>query len=89
MYGVSLPGNPVFGSGARSYGPAPGRLVFPAIQQVQFLNRILDTLGEVAAFPRILELANQIGEVDLRAGSQGRPLPEAASLHLPREWPQK
>ena len=37
------------------YGLAPGRLVFPAIQQVQFLNRILDTLGEVAAFPRILE----------------------------------
>ena len=56
--------------GSGPYGLAPGRLVFPAIQQVQFLNRILDTLGEVAAFPRILELANQIGEVDLRAGGR-------------------
>ena len=37
--------------GSGPYGLAPGRLVFPAIQQVQFLNRILDTLGEVAAFP--------------------------------------
>lgn len=68
------------------YGLAPGRLVFPAIQQAQFLNRILDTLGEVAAFPRILELANQIGEVDLRAGGRTVITPEAASLHLPREW---
>ncbi len=72
--------------GSGPYGLAPGRLVFPAIQQVQFLNRILDTLGEVAAFPRILELANQIGEVDLRAGGRTVITPEAASLHLPREW---
>ncbi|QAA42182.1 hypothetical protein C1I94_11740 [Akkermansia muciniphila] len=69
--------------GSGPYGLAPGRLVFPAIQQVQFLNRILDTLGEVAAFPRILELANQIGEVDLRAGGRTVITPEAASLHLP------
>ncbi len=72
--------------GSGPHGLAPGRLVFPAIQQVQFLNRILDTLGEVAAFPRILELANQIGEVDLRAGGRTVITPEAASLHLPREW---
>lgn len=67
--------------GQRSVRPRAGRLVFPAIQQVQFLNRILDTLGEVAAFPRILELANQIGEVDLRAGGRTVITPEAASLH--------
>lgn len=72
--------------GGEPYGLAPGRLVYPAIRQAQFLNRILDTLGEVAAFPRILELANQIGEVDLRAGGRTVITPEAASLHLPREW---
>lgn len=72
--------------GGGPYGLAPGRLVYPAIRQVQFLNRILDTLGEVAAFPRILELANQIGEVDLRAGGRTVITPEAASLQLPREW---
>ncbi len=68
------------------YGLAPGRMCFPAIKQAQFLNRILDTLAELAAFPRILELANQIGEIDLRAGGRTIITPEAASLHLPREW---
>lgn len=72
--------------GESPYGLAPGRLVFPEIRQAQFLNRILDTLGEIAAFPRILELANQIGEVDMRAGGRTVITPEAASLHLPREW---
>lgn len=52
----------------------------------QFFNRILDMLGEVAAFPRILELANQVGEVDLRAGGRTLISPESASLGFPREW---
>lgn len=72
--------------GEGPYGLAPGRMVFPAIHQVQFLNRILDTLAEVAAFPRILELANQIGDVDLRAGGRTVVTAEAASMNLPREW---
>ncbi|MBR5895460.1 MAG: head-tail connector protein [Akkermansia sp.] len=72
--------------GESPYGLAPARLVFPDIEQVQFLNRILDMLGEVAAFPRILELANQVGEVDLRAGGRTLINPESASLGYPREW---
>lgn len=68
------------------YGLAPARLVYPDIRQAQFLNRILDMLGEVAAFPRILELANQVGEVDLRAGGRTLINPESASLGYPREW---
>lgn len=68
------------------YGLAPARLVYPDIRQAQFLNRILDMLGEVAAFPRILELANQAGEVDLRAGGRTLINPESASLGYPREW---
>lgn len=68
------------------YGLAPARLVYPDIRQAQFLNRILDLLGEVAAFPRILELANQAGEVDLRAGGRTLINPESASLGFPREW---
>lgn len=68
------------------YGLAPARLVYPDIRQAQFLNRILDMLGEVAAFPRILELANQSGEVDLRAGGRTLINPESASLGFPREW---
>ncbi len=72
--------------GAGPYGLAPARLVYPDIRQAQFLNRILDMLGEVAAFPRILELANQVGEVDLRAGGRTLINPESASLGYPREW---
>lgn len=72
--------------GESPYGLAPARLVYPDIQQAQFLNRILDMLGEVAAFPRILELANQVGEVDLRAGGRTLISPESASLGYPREW---
>ncbi len=72
--------------GSGPYGLAPARLVYPDIRQAQFLNRILDMLGEVAAFPRILELANQVGEVDLRAGGRTLINPESASLGYPREW---
>lgn len=72
--------------GESPYGLAPARLVYPDIERAQFLNRILDTLGEVAAFPRILELANQVGEVDLRAGGRTLINPESASLGYPREW---
>ncbi len=72
--------------GKGPYGIAPARLVYPDIRQAQFLNRILDMLGEVAAFPRILELANQVGEVDLRAGGRTLINPESASLGYPREW---
>ncbi len=72
--------------GEGPYGLAPARLVYPDIRQAQFLNRILDMLGEVAAFPRILELANQVGEVDLRAGGRTLINPESASLGYPREW---
>ena len=68
------------------YGLAPAQLVYPDIRQAQFLNRILDMLGEVAAFPRILELANQVGEVDLRAGGRTIINAESASMGYPREW---
>lgn len=72
--------------GESPYGLAPARLVYSDIRQAQFLNRILDMLGEVAAFPRILELANQVGEVDLRAGGRTLISPDSASLGFPREW---
>ncbi len=72
--------------GDTPYGLAPACLVYPDIVRAQFLNRILDMLGEVAAFPRILELANQVGEVDLRAGGRTLISPDSASLGFPREW---
>ncbi|MFR1319232.1 MAG: hypothetical protein ACLSCR_02715 [Akkermansia sp.] len=48
---ISVPGHPVPEMGKRPVRAGSRQAGFPAIQQAQFLNRILDTLGEVAAFP--------------------------------------
>lgn len=72
--------------GDQAYGDAPGINVLPEIDGVILMRRILDTLGQVAAFPRILTLAEQVGEVDMRAGGRTVITPEAAALHLPKEW---
>lgn len=68
------------------YGLAPGVMAEPDIYRCQFLDEVLDTLGEVAAFPRILKLAEQVGEVDMRAGGETIIQREAAQLNFPREW---
>jgi len=50
------------------YGYAPGLDVMEEITATLKLERVMDVLAEVAAFPRIIQLAEQVGEVDLRAG---------------------
>jgi len=72
--------------GASPYGYAPGLNVWEEIESVLRLERVLDVLGETAAFPRILELADQVGEIDLRAGGRTVIKPQAAQLNLPRTW---
>lgn len=68
------------------YGYAPATAVIPEIESALILERIMDTIGQNAAIPRILHLANQVGEIDLRAGGRTLVTPEAASMNLPREW---
>lgn len=68
------------------YGYAPGLDVMEEITATLKLERVMDVLGEVAAFPRILQLAEQVGEIDLRAGGITTVKPTAAAAKLPREW---
>ncbi|MBT9449984.1 hypothetical protein ICN84_07840 [Akkermansia glycaniphila] len=72
--------------GESFFGFAPGTDVREEIAAVLKLERIMDVLGETAAFPRILTLAEQVGEVDMRAGGRTVIKPQAAQLQLPREW---
>lgn len=72
--------------GEGPYGYAPGLDVMEEITATLKLERVMDVLGEVAAFPRILQLADQVGEVDLRAGGITTIKPTAAAAKLPREW---
>lgn len=72
--------------GTSPYGYPPGKVAIPVIRQEIENEKNMDALGRTAAFPRILELADQVGEVDLRAGGRTVVSPEAASLGFPREW---
>lgn len=68
------------------YGYAPGLDVMEEITATLKLERVMDVLGEVAAFPRILQLADQVGEVDLRAGGITTVKQSDVAAKLPREW---
>lgn len=72
--------------GESPYGYAPGMNVKEEIKATLKLERVMDVLGEVAAFPRILYLADQVGEIDMRAGGRTVVKAQAAGLNLPREW---
>lgn len=68
------------------YGVAPGVGVIPVIRQLLKLERLMDVQAEVATFPRVLQLARQNRQVDLRAGGITTVSQEEARLNLPREW---
>lgn len=68
------------------YGTPPGKKALPAIRQVVKLERLMDTLAETQAFPRIMQLAAQNKQVDMRAGGITTISEEAARLNMPREW---
>lgn len=72
--------------GESFFGFAPGTDVREEIAAVLKLERIMDVLGETTAFPRVLTLAEQVGEIDMRAGGRTVIKPQAAQLNLPREW---
>lgn len=72
--------------GSGPYGCPPGYFVMDEIKDVMFSDHVLNVLAEVAAFPRILELADQVGEIDMRAGGRTTVSPAALDANLPREW---
>lgn len=73
-------------NGESVFGEAPGIYVLEEIKSAILIDRILDTLGSVAAFPRVLLLAEQVREVDLRAGGRTVVSQEAVRAGLPKEW---
>jgi hypothetical protein len=50
------------------YGWSPSWVALPDIRQLNFLQKQMDALAELAAFPRILIPDGMEGQVDLRAG---------------------
>jgi hypothetical protein len=53
--------------GDAPYGYCPAITALPTVKQVNFLEKNMDALAEIAAFPRILQPEDLDGEVDMRA----------------------
>jgi len=51
-----------------AYGYSPSWIVLPVLRQLNFLEKTLDTLAELAANPRVLIPDGMQNQVDLRAG---------------------
>jgi hypothetical protein len=68
-----------------AYGYSPAWMALPEAKQLNFLEKQLDSLAELAAFPRILIPAGFDGDIDLRAGGVTYFDPNNPSA-LPREW---
>lgn len=67
------------------YGWCPGWAALPEIRQLNFLERMLDTLAETQVFPRMLVPENMVDEVDFAAG--GITVFNAMqSQAVPKEW---
>lgn len=74
------------GESGSPYGEAPGLVVLPVIRQLLKLERLMDTLAETAAYPRVLQLARQAGQIDMRAGGVTTVSEQEARSNFPKEW---
>lgn len=70
--------------GDSPYGWAPSYLALPEASQANFLEQMLDTLAELAAFPRVLYPSNLKGDVDFHA--LGLTCFDPTNGHAPQEW---
>lgn len=73
--------------GKAPYGYSPSFEALPTVRQVNFIEKQMDALAELAAFPRVLIPDGLEGDVDLRAGGITVYDPNnAAGQALPKEW---
>ena len=72
--------------GNHIWGFAPSYNAMPNILSANYIRKLQKTLGEVAAFPRIIQLAGEKRQIDLRAGGRTTISRESAQLNFPREW---
>lgn len=68
-----------------AYGYSPAWMALPEAKQLNFLEKQLDSLAELAAFPRILIPAGFDGDIDLRAGGVTYFDPNNPAA-TPKEW---
>lgn len=71
--------------GKQPYGYSPSIRALPTIKQVNFIEKMMDVLGETAAFPRVLIPEGLDGEVDLRSGGVTIFDPNQPNA-MPKEW---
>lgn len=72
--------------GESVWGEPPAWKARRQIRNVDRVNKILDVLGDKSAFPPILMMADQVKQLDLRAGGRTHVSREAVMQGLPREW---
>ncbi len=68
------------------WGYAPARMCWSSILSLLELDNNLDMLGTLAVLPRMLTLADEVGEIDYRPGGQTVVSDLAAQANMPREW---
>ncbi len=70
--------------GSSPWGWPPSYLALPEATQANFLEQMMDTLAEIAAFPRVLYPSNIKGDVNFRA--LGLTCYDPSNGHKPEEW---
>ena len=71
--------------GDEKYGWAPSWIALPEARQLNYLEKHLDALVEIQAFPRLLVPSNLSGEIDLRPAGVTVFDPNNPNA-MPREW---
>lgn len=71
--------------GKSPYGWSPSWVALPEARQLNFLEKQMDALAELAAFPRILVPAGLEGDIDLRAAGVTYFNPANPGA-IPKEW---
>ena len=71
--------------GKSPYGYSPSIEALPTVRQVNFIEKQMDALAELAAFPRILIPDGLEGDVDLRSGGVTVFDPNNVNA-VPKEW---
>ncbi len=72
--------------GSRVYGTSPAAEVMKEMRDYPKHMDAMRIIGQRQAIPSILTLAEEVGEIDMRAGGQTIVSEKAAQLGYPREW---
>ncbi len=72
--------------GENVWGYPPAYKCFDDLNRNIKLDRAQDILTDLQIYPRILQAAEQVGEIDFRAGGRTVVDPSIEGSNLPREW---